>query len=72
MQPLPPREISGFREAELRAAETKAGQPGWDMLARKVALEGGITIGEGGLAQLLLGTRLQDTVLPRTPALTTS
>ena len=38
MQPLPPRESSVFREAELRAAETKAGQPGWDMLAREVAV----------------------------------
>lgn len=38
MQPLPPREISGLRDAELRARETKAGQQGWDVFAREVAV----------------------------------
>lgn len=60
MQPLPPREISGLRDAELRAGETKADQLGWVVLAREVAVPWmvGSSSGEEGLTQLLLGTGL--------------
>lgn len=59
MQPLPPRETSGLREAELGAGEIKAGQLAWDMIAREVAVPGmvGPPSGEGGLTRLLLGTQ---------------
>lgn len=59
MQPLPPREISGLRDAELRARETKAGRLGWDAFAREVAVLRvvGLPSGEGGLTGLLPGTQ---------------
>lgn len=59
MQPLPPREISGLRDAELGAQETKARRLGWYMFAREVAVlwAVGSPSGEGGLTRLLLGTQ---------------
>lgn len=71
MQPLPPREISGLRDSELGARETKARQMGWDVFAGEVAVLRvlGSPSGEGGLIRLLPGTQTAASMLLGEPRL---